>query len=320
VPVAALALLAEVLSERLHEEAGSDLRGLGSGDGMEVVPLHSHLRLRMTTPITLEETARRALDGDREALDTLVRAIQGDIYGLALRMLWNREDAEDATQEILIRIVTHLSQFGFRSRLKTWAYRVAVNYVLDVKKSAIERLHLSFERFAEDLESGLRPVSAADTEQSLLIEEVKVGCSLAMLQCLDRAHRAAYILGEIMEMPGPEAAEVLAISPDLFRKRLQHAREAVVAFTRSHCGLVSDAAPCQCHRRVSPAAASADGAQPVQFARRPTSFQEARALVRQVDEARRAREVHRSSTPRSSPIDFARRLLDTIDLRPDSTS
>ena len=40
---------------------------------------------------------------------------QDDIYRLTLRMLWNREDAEDATQEILVRIVTRLSQFGFRS-------------------------------------------------------------------------------------------------------------------------------------------------------------------------------------------------------------
>lgn len=274
----------------------------------------------MATPITLEDVARNALDGDRDALDALVRALQGDIYGLALRMLWNREDAEDATQEILIRLVTHLSQFGFRSRLKTWAYRVAVNYILDVRKSAIERLHLSFERFADDLDTGLPPSSIADTEQSVLIEEVKVGCSMAMLQCLDRSHRAAYVLGDIMELSGPEAADVLEISPALFRKRLQHAREAVVGFTRSHCGLVSDSAPCQCHRRVS-AAAPSDAGQPnaVQFARRATSFEEARNLVRQVDEARWVVQLHRSSEPASS-VDFARRLLDAIDPSPDPAS
>ena len=191
----------------------------------------------MTTPTTIEDIARLALNGDREALDALVRALQGDIYGLALRMLWNREDAEDATQEILIRIVTRLSQFGFKSQLKTWAYRLAVNYILDVKKSSIERLHLSFERFADDLESGLPPTSAGDSEASLLIEEVKVGCSLAMLQCLDRPHRAVYVLGEIMELSGPEAADVLAISRALLRKRLQHAREAVLAFTKTIAAL-----------------------------------------------------------------------------------
>jgi len=113
-------------------------------------------------------------------LEELVRAIQGDIYGLALRMLCNREDAEDATQEILVRIVTRLSQFDFCSKLKTWASRVAVNYILDVTKSATERLHLSFERFAENLTSGLDVEAPAETERSLLIEEVKVGCTIAI--------------------------------------------------------------------------------------------------------------------------------------------
>ena len=90
-------------------------------------------------------------------------------------MLWNKEDAEDATQEILVRIVTRLAQFDFRSRLKTWAYRVAVNHILDVKKSAIERLHLTFDRFADDLRGGLEAHSADDTDRSLLIDDVKVG-------------------------------------------------------------------------------------------------------------------------------------------------
>ena len=268
----------------------------------------------MSTPVALEDLARRALEGDREALDRIAHALQGDIYGLALRMLWNREDAEDATQEILVRIVTRLSQFGFRSQLKTWAYRVAVNYILDAKKSAMERLNLAFERFADDLESGLQPSSADDLVESMLIDEGKVGCSMAMLQCLDRPHRAAYVLGEIMELSGPEAADVLEISPALFRKRLQLAREAVVAFMRSHCGLVSDDAPCRCHRRVpSTTSSSADGDQPLRFARRATSFREAKAVVRQVDEARWALEVHRTSQPGASAVDFAQRLLDAID-------
>jgi len=275
----------------------------------------------MTMAVALEDLARQALDGDREALDGLVRALQGDIYGLALRMLWNREDAEDAAQEILVRVVTRLSQFGFRSRLKTWAYRLAVNYILDTKKSAIERLHLSFERFAENLGGGLEPAAPADTEQSLLIEEVKVGCSLAMLQCLDRPHRAAYVLGEIMELSGPEAAEVLVISPALFRKRLQHARSAILDFMRVHCGLVSDNAPCQCHRRVSSTAAvDGDAVRSLDFASRATSFQEARALVRQVDQARWALEVHRTSQPRATSIDFAQRLLDAIEFPTDTTA
>ena len=84
---------------------------------------------------------------------------------------------------------------------------VAANCILDVKKSAVERLHLSFERFAEDLTGGLKLAAPPEAERSLLIEEVKVGCTFTMLQCLDRSHRVAYILGEILELPPGGAAE-----------------------------------------------------------------------------------------------------------------
>jgi RNA polymerase sigma factor (sigma-70 family) len=263
---------------------------------------------------TLEDLARSATAGDRQALERLVERLQHDVYGVAVRMLWNREDAEDATQEILVRAVTRLAQFDFRSRLRTWVYRIAVNYILDVKKSAVERMHLTFEAFSEDLATGLSSDGPADAERSLLTEEVRVGCTLGMLQCLDRPHRLAYIVGEIFELPGPEAAEILSISPDLFRKRLQHARRAIVAFTRAQCGLASDTAACRCNRRV--AAATHVGRvreDSLQFAGRPASFQETRAFVRRVERARWALEVHRASEPRASSVDFARRIADALE-------
>lgn len=266
----------------------------------------------------LEDIARKAVGGDRDALDGLVRALQSDVYGLALRMLWNREDAEDATQEILVRVVTRLAQFNFRSRLKTWVYRVAVNYILDVKKSPVERMHLTFEGFAEDLVEGLSADGPMDAERSLLTEEVKIGCTLGMLQCLDRPHRLAYVLGEILDMPGPEAAETLDISPEVFRKRLQHARATIMSFTRAHCGLVSDTAVCACNRRV-PAALRVGRvrADAFDFAATASSFQEARAMVREVDEARRALAIHRTSRPRESAVDFAHRLTRALGGRRD---
>jgi RNA polymerase sigma factor (sigma-70 family) len=270
----------------------------------------------------LEDLARQAIGGNREALDRLVRSLQRDVYGLALRMLWNREDAEDATQEILVRAVTRLAQFDFRSRLETWVYRIAVNYILDVKKSPVERMHVNFQRFGEDLAEGLSSDGPADAERSLLVEEVKIGCTLGMLQCLDRPHRLAYVLGEILELSGPDCAEALAISPDLFRKRLQHARSAIAAFTRQHCGLASDNAACACHRRV-PAAVRLGRVRPdaLDFAGQPSSYQETRALIHRAERARWALEVHRTSRPRASTVDFARRLAQSLDspLEPSSS-
>jgi RNA polymerase sigma factor (sigma-70 family) len=267
-----------------------------------------------TEELRIEDAVRSAIAGDRDALNQIVQALQGDIYGLSLRMLCNREDAEDATQEILVRIVTRLAQFNFRSKLKTWAYRVAVNYILDVKKSAVERMQMSFESMADNLTEGLDLAAPSETEESLLIEEVKIGCSMGMLQCLDRSHRIAYILGELLELSGPEAAEALAISPALFRKRLQEAREAIVNFTKRYCGLVSDAAPCRCNRllpklvrigRVNPEVCG--------YAAKKASFLQTRAMVRGVEEARWALQVHRTSSPRASTVDFARQLSAILD-------
>jgi DNA-directed RNA polymerase specialized sigma24 family protein len=228
-------------------------------------------------------------------------------------MLWNREDAEDATQEILVRVVTRLAQFDFRSALKTWVYRIAVNYILDVKKSPVERMHLTFDSFAADLADGLSSDGPAEAERSLLVEELKVGCTLGMLQCLDRPHRLAYVVGEILDVSGPEAADILGIAPALFRKRLQQARTAIVSFTSAYCGLASDTAACACHRRVPAALRMGrirEGA--ADFAEQPASYRETQAFVRRVEEARWALQVHRSNHPRSASVDFARRLVSAL--------
>lgn len=266
------------------------------------------------TIATLEDLAQQAVAGDRRALEQLAAHLQRDVYGLAIRMLWNREDAEDATQEILVRVVTRLAQFDFRSQLRTWVYRIAVNYILDAKKSPVERMRLTFDAFGDDLSEGLSDAGPHPAERSLLVDEVKIGCTLAMLQCLDRPHRLAYILGEIFELSGPEAAEALAISPTLFRKRLQHARSTIVSFTRVYCGLVSESAACACHRRV-PAALEAGRIRPetLDFASAPSSFQEARAMIQKVEEARRAFAVHHENPPRASSADIARRLVESLD-------
>lgn len=268
----------------------------------------------MDPPLTLEELARRAVDGDRDAVASIVRQLQSNTYALALRMLWHPQDAEDATQEILVRVVTRLAQFDFKSSLRTWAYRVATNYLLDVKKSCVERQKLSFAAFAEDLSEGLSPAGPADHERSVLTEEVKLGCTLGMLQCLDRPHRLAYILGEILDLPAPEAAEALELEPAAFRKRLQRAREAIEAFTRSHCGLVSDTAPCACNQRVPAAIRLGRVRQDeLHFAEAGVSFGEVRAFVRGIEEAKRVLELQRGTSPRGAGSDFTRRVVSALE-------
>jgi RNA polymerase sigma factor (sigma-70 family) len=80
----------------------------------------------------------RAQGGDRDALEGLVRRHQGWVYNIALRMLYHPQDAEDATQEILIKALTRLSSFEGRSSFRTWLYRIVVNHVLNMKRGRRE--------------------------------------------------------------------------------------------------------------------------------------------------------------------------------------
>ena len=260
-------------------------------------------------PATLEDLVARATEGDRDALETVIVSIRDDMYRLALRFLWHPQDAEDATQEILVRIVTGLGSFRGQSRFRTWAYRVACNTLISLrKKGRMERVALSFDDFAEDLDRGLsesRGGEIGDPERALLLEEVKIGCTLGMLLCLDREHRLAYIVGEILEMDHHEAAEALGIPPATFRKRLSRARQGIMNLMMSRCGLVNPANSCRCARRVETACAlgrvNPDRllfASSLEQARR---FPAVLGVIRQLDAARRAGALQRSHGLPSAP-------------------
>ena len=94
------------------------------------------------------DTIQRASAGERAAIDELLRAMQRPFYNLALRMLGNRPAAEDATQESLLRVITHLSQYRAEAKFSTWATRVAVNAIFDFRSGLAREAHLTFDMFS----------------------------------------------------------------------------------------------------------------------------------------------------------------------------
>lgn len=206
-------------------------------------------------PQVQKDMLAKAQDGDADALRDIVLSIQDQVHRLALRMLADPEAAQDATQEILIRVITKLSTFKSDSRFETWVYRVATNYLLTARKILARDPGLSFDVFAEDLLDGLADDSAAAPEDHVMLNELRIKCTMAMLLCLDLKQRAAYVLGEILEFDHTEAAEILEITPANFRQRLTRARAAVQAFTAQSCGLASSTASCSCAKRLPAAMA-----------------------------------------------------------------
>jgi RNA polymerase sigma factor (sigma-70 family) len=197
----------------------------------------------------IDELVKSASEGDRAALEAVIRAVSNDLYRLALRMTGNIADAEDATQEILIKLITRFGSYRGEASVKTWSYRIAMNHLLDRRKGRMEVLDLNYDSFGADLVDGLSDAALGD--DAALAHEVKLGCTLAMLMCLDRGERAAYVLREVFDLPNDAAAEILGIEPAAFRQRLSRARRGVEGFTHSFCGLVNADAPCHCSRRVS---------------------------------------------------------------------
>jgi len=165
----------------------------------------------------------RARSGEREALETLVERHQTWISNIALRMLSHPQDAEDATQEILVKAFTTLSSFEGRSSFRTWLYRIVVNHVLNIRRGRREPEALTFGCYAHGLDTtpDLDPPdqNSLPVDVRLLVDEAKISCTTGMLLCLAREQRLVYILGEIFEVSDAVGAELLDISQDNFRQR-----------------------------------------------------------------------------------------------------
>jgi RNA polymerase sigma factor (sigma-70 family) len=200
------------------------------------------------------ELVRRVQAGSREALERLVERHQPWIYNIVLRMTWHPQDAEDATQEILIKLLTKLSTFEGRSSFRTWLYRIVVNHALNMKRKRLEEQARPFEFYARDLDEtpvlDLPDPAAVPADVQLLVQEAKIGCTSGMLLCLDREQRIAYILGEILGVTDRVGAELLDVSRDNYRQRLARARRDLHRFMQRQCGLVNAANPCRCAKKT----------------------------------------------------------------------
>lgn len=199
----------------------------------------------------LTAQVRTAADGDRNAVRAVVEAVQDPVYRLALRMLGHPADAEDAAQEILVIVVTHLGSFRGESAFMTWVWRIAANHLARARRG--RREVLAFDVLGERLRTGLRdePMNPDDPEADLLARELRLRCTEAMILCLDRELRIAYLLGDIFELSGQDAAAVLDIEPAAYRKRLSRARHQLHDFLRSWCGVFDLRNPCRCSGQVA---------------------------------------------------------------------
>lgn len=209
--------------------------------------------MKLNTNENLSELIDKATSGDEKSLETVILSVQDLIFNLSLRMLGTFPDAEDATQEIILKIITHLSAFKKESSFSTWVFSIASNHLKNYKKNMFAHHPLSFEYYGYDIENGQTqdlPDLTQDIEKAVLAEELKMSCTNVMLQCLDTESRCIFILGTMFKVDSRIAGEILGISPEAYRQRLARVRKKMADFLENYCGEYGSG-KCRCKDRIN---------------------------------------------------------------------
>src|SRR3954454_5558555 len=123
------------------------------------------------------ELVEQAKSGDRTALEKLVLRHQAWVYNIAVRMVFQPHDAEEVTQEVLVKAITRLSTFRGESKSRTWLYRIAANHVLNMKRRRAETQVTTFDAYGAAIDGtpdrDLPDPRTVPVELPLLVEEAK---------------------------------------------------------------------------------------------------------------------------------------------------
>jgi RNA polymerase sigma factor (sigma-70 family) len=203
-----------------------------------------------------EDLVAAARSGSREASEELLSRHQPWILNIARRMLWRKDDAEDATQEILIKVWKALPGYRGESAFRTWLYRIAVNHILDMRRQGwdVASPRRSFDertRLLADMPDEDPPdPRTVPVPIEILVREAEIGCTMGVLLCLDGRQRLVFILGEILGATDETGAEIVGVTRANFRQILSRARRDLHQYLKGSCSLVEPANACKCARKT----------------------------------------------------------------------
>lgn len=178
------------------------------------------------------ERLQDAIDGDAEALNSIVAELTPPVYRFCLSMLADEALAEDAAQDALVRVCSSLPEFEGRSKFSTWVYRIASNRCLDLLRSKSSRVEDSLDALAEahDGEETIAAQAQGEGDFSgpladrMLVEEA--------LSKLDAQSRSILMLREVSGLAYDEISEALGIPEGTVKSRLFRAREDMMVILR----------------------------------------------------------------------------------------
>lgn len=165
-------------------------------------------------------------DGDDGAFEELVRRHEKRVFRLLVRMMGNREEAEDVAQETFISLYRHGKRFRAEARFSTFVYRVAANAALNRRRS-LGRGRARIEKLAARQAAGDDlPQQPRDPEDSTLGIEL-TGRVREALETLSPSLRMPVVLYDIEGLPYGEIAEILGVAEGTVKSRIHRARQAL---------------------------------------------------------------------------------------------
>ncbi len=197
-------------------------------------------------PMTQKELIAQLKCGHQASFAVLYNHYGKRIYHLAYRMLGNKEEAEDATQETFLQVYRHIAHFNEQSQLYTWIYQIAKNLCYRTVQRQKKSRFTSLEALLYTARNQAMPSDITQQEKLHLIQQVKEGCLTGLLRCLSFYQRSAFILHVLLHLPIQDVADILEKSNGATKVLIHRARGNLKTFLCKHCSLYSQSNSCQC--------------------------------------------------------------------------
>lgn len=169
---------------------------------------------------------KRSQNGDIDAFEALISDNTRFVYNIALKMLKNKEDAEDISQEALIKVYRNIDSFNMESSFKTWMYRIVVNTCLDhLRKNKVTVLSIDKPIITEHNEFQVEIEDKSFSPEELFEKKEDWKLINHALDQLDDSFKAAIILRDINDFSYEEIADILTCNLGTVKSRISRGRQ-----------------------------------------------------------------------------------------------
>lgn len=183
------------------------------------------------TEVSEKKIIEKVLGGDANAFEELVLKYEKTVYNLALRMVGDRDDASDMTQEAFIKAYGSLSSFRGDSKFSVWIYRIATNVCLDFLRSKSRKQQVSLtvsDDDDEDAQLDIPDPSSAPEQQ--LIKKISMQSVEEGLKTLPDKQRQILVMRELGGMSYAEIGKALSLEEGTVKSRIFRARKRLCTF------------------------------------------------------------------------------------------